>query len=100
MLSPTVDRSLLLANEKSISNCPTCGRNDIEPFLSAPDRFHGRRKQYELVRCLPAPWCGSTIRPAQMKWQIITDRTMIVRLLRREILRGGGRAGSKQFPNT
>ena len=31
--------------------CPTCGDERGEILLCAPDRYHGRRVQYELLRC-------------------------------------------------
>ena len=31
--------------------CPTCGHDGAEDFLQAPDRFHGRSRIYQLVRC-------------------------------------------------
>jgi SAM-dependent methyltransferase len=31
--------------------CPLCGGSNIEPWLKAPDRFHGRSHVYQLLRC-------------------------------------------------
>jgi SAM-dependent methyltransferase len=31
--------------------CPVCGASGAHSWLRAPDRFHGRRDQYTLVRC-------------------------------------------------
>jgi SAM-dependent methyltransferase len=31
--------------------CPVCGCDCFREFLQAPDRFHGRRKPYQLERC-------------------------------------------------
>ena len=33
------------------SSCLACGHEGAEPFLEAPDRYHGRRVPYQLVRC-------------------------------------------------
>jgi 2-polyprenyl-3-methyl-5-hydroxy-6-metoxy-1,4-benzoquinol methylase len=48
--------------------CAICGRAGELPFLAAPDRFHGRKELYELVRC-PAcslVWLANPPRPAEM----------------------------------
>jgi len=31
--------------------CPGCGGSEADECLRAPDRFHGRRKPYQLMRC-------------------------------------------------
>jgi len=31
--------------------CPACQSRNLRKFLSAPDRYHGRRETYDLVRC-------------------------------------------------
>lgn len=31
--------------------CPVCGETFAEPWLSAPDRFHGGRSPFQLLRC-------------------------------------------------
>lgn len=31
--------------------CPICAQPDPEPWLTAPDRFHGRTQRYQLLRC-------------------------------------------------
>lgn len=31
--------------------CPACGKQGADDFLQAPDRFHGRTKVYQLLRC-------------------------------------------------
>jgi SAM-dependent methyltransferase len=43
-----------LSVQKMISapgRCPICGRDGAEELLRAPDRFHGRKQLYQLVRC-------------------------------------------------
>jgi 2-polyprenyl-3-methyl-5-hydroxy-6-metoxy-1,4-benzoquinol methylase len=35
----------------ALNGCMICGHNGTEPLLRAPDRYHGRLKQYQLVRC-------------------------------------------------
>jgi SAM-dependent methyltransferase len=34
-----------------VENCPGCGRSGAREWLRAPDRLHGRREKYTLVRC-------------------------------------------------
>jgi 2-polyprenyl-3-methyl-5-hydroxy-6-metoxy-1,4-benzoquinol methylase len=36
---------------KGGSECIVCGSKQTVPFLAAPDRFHGRSRLYQLVRC-------------------------------------------------
>jgi SAM-dependent methyltransferase len=33
-------------------SCPVCGKPDPKPWLAAPDRFHGRTTQYQMLRCV------------------------------------------------
>ena len=35
----------------TVRHCPACSQNDSVVFLQAPDRFHGRQKLYQLLRC-------------------------------------------------
>jgi len=35
----------------TLASCPACGHNANGHFLQAPDRFHGRRHVYYLLRC-------------------------------------------------
>ncbi len=32
-------------------SCPVCGSNESKTWLQAPDRFHGKKIPYQLVRC-------------------------------------------------
>jgi 2-polyprenyl-3-methyl-5-hydroxy-6-metoxy-1,4-benzoquinol methylase len=36
---------------QSFEACPLCGQTGAQELLSAPDRLHGRRQNYTLVRC-------------------------------------------------
>jgi len=48
--------------------CPVCGKTEACEFLRGPDRFHGRKDQYTLVRC-PAcslVWLSHPPEPAEM----------------------------------
>jgi SAM-dependent methyltransferase len=48
--------------------CPHCGERNVENRLSAPDRFHGRRTFYTLLRCPSCSlvWLKDPPPPAQM----------------------------------
>jgi SAM-dependent methyltransferase len=48
--------------------CPVCGRNGPADFRQAPDRFHGRKQQYNLVRCgsCSLVWLENPPKPATM----------------------------------
>ena len=35
--------------------CPLCGQTGAREWLQGPDRFHGRKERYTLVRC---PGCS------------------------------------------
>ncbi len=39
------------AHEPEVTACPACQSRNLRKFLSAPDRYHGRSKMYDLVRC-------------------------------------------------
>ena len=48
--------------------CPVCGAPEAREFLHAPDRFHGRKDRYTLVRC-PAcslVWLSHPPEPSEM----------------------------------
>ena len=48
--------------------CPICGQAGAREWLRAPDRLHGRREQYTLLRC-PAcslVWLSKPPKPAEM----------------------------------
>lgn len=49
--------------------CPLCGRVDAQEWLWAPDRLHGRQKDYRLVRCLACSlvWLIDPPRPEEMQ---------------------------------
>ena len=68
MSSQIAEQSLLMANETRVPTLPGCGCVEVEPFLRAPDRFHGRRKDYELARCPSCSlvWLNDPPSPAEM----------------------------------
>ena len=48
--------------------CPICGHAGAEQWLQGPDRLHGRREKYTLVRC-PAcslVWLSNSPKPSEM----------------------------------
>jgi SAM-dependent methyltransferase len=48
--------------------CPFCGQLSAKVWLQAPDRFHGRRERYTLVRCPTCSlvWLSDPPKPAEM----------------------------------
>jgi SAM-dependent methyltransferase len=48
--------------------CPVCGRTGAQKFLQGPDRFHGRKERYTLVRCpgCSLVWLSHPPTPAEM----------------------------------
>lgn len=48
--------------------CPICGQVGPREWLRAPDRLHGRREQYTLLRCLTCSlvWLSKPPKPAEM----------------------------------
>jgi SAM-dependent methyltransferase len=48
--------------------CPGCGQMSAREWLRAPDRFHGRREQYTLLRCpvCSLVWLSNPPQPAEM----------------------------------
>jgi len=48
--------------------CPGCGRSEVDNCLQAPDRYHGRRKRYQLVRCQSCSlvWLKDPPSPSEM----------------------------------
>jgi len=53
--TPLASTSIPSKNESSPTctpgSCPLCGHSGAREWLQAPDRFHGRHKQYVLMRC-------------------------------------------------
>lgn len=51
-----------------MDHCPSCGACSPQPFLQAPDRFYGRPRMYELVRCprCRLVWLASPPAPSEM----------------------------------
>jgi SAM-dependent methyltransferase len=49
-------------------SCPACGHTGASRFLSAPDRYHGRREPYHLTRCRACSlvWLENSPRPEEM----------------------------------
>src|SRR4051812_13812630 len=50
-MSTSTQRGLERTSSSSAMGCPLCGGLSVQPWLQAPDRFHGRTTLYELVRC-------------------------------------------------
>jgi SAM-dependent methyltransferase len=54
--------------EQILEPCPVCGQAGTVEFLRGPDRFHGRREFYTLVRCpsCSVVWLSHPPEPAEM----------------------------------
>lgn len=64
-----VDRpSRPLKTGLSVDKCLSCGAHKPRIYLRAPDRYHGRTTQYELVRCASCSlvWLANPPRPEEM----------------------------------
>jgi SAM-dependent methyltransferase len=50
------------------SPCPICGKVGARPRLAAPDRFHGRKEKYTLLRCAGCSlvWLDNPPKPEEM----------------------------------
>jgi SAM-dependent methyltransferase len=50
------------------SKCPLCSGGQIVHFMTAPDRFHWRREQYNLMRCSTCSyvWLAGPPKPEEM----------------------------------
>lgn len=48
--------------------CPICGQTGARDWLAGPDRLHGRRDQYRLVRCQACSlvWLSNPPKPSEM----------------------------------
>src|SRR5215831_20225258 len=55
--------------------CPACQQGGAKPYLSAPDRFHGRSHWYELVGCSSCGlvWLDNPPVPSEMRQHYGTD---------------------------
>lgn len=51
-----------------VESCPICGQANAQEWLRAPDRFHGRREKYTLVRCQGCSmvWLTNPPKPSEM----------------------------------
>jgi SAM-dependent methyltransferase len=54
--------------DNSPEACPVCGQLGAREWLKAPDRFHGRQKNYTLLRCSACSlvWLSHPPKPAEM----------------------------------
>lgn len=72
-LDPISDQGLRANRESGPTGhcpeaCPICGRADGHEWLHAPDRLHGRRERYTLLRCLDCSlvWLSLPPKPEEM----------------------------------
>ena len=62
-------------NESHPLQCPICGHGNPHPWLTSPDRFHGRIQLYQLLRCPSCTlvWLDDPPPPAEMGRHYSTD---------------------------
>ena len=67
-ISSTHGRRKKAALDPDTRSCPICGQEDVEEWLRAPDRFHGRKQEYVLLRCRSCSvvWLWNPPRPSEM----------------------------------
>jgi SAM-dependent methyltransferase len=72
-LAPVSERGSEVYGESMLKDsnpepCPICGQADIREWLSAPDRFHGRKERYTLLRCSACSlvWLSQPPKPSEM----------------------------------
>ena len=58
----------MTAKNPALRQCPFCAETHPALFLTAPDRFHGREKEYELLRCSSCSlvWLNAPPAPPEM----------------------------------
>lgn len=63
-----VKTGAVLPNGYSTERCPVCGQSNPTEWLKAPDRLHGRRERYTLLRCTACSvvWLSNPPRPEEM----------------------------------
>lgn len=69
ILKPTIrEPETAGTGSRGIEPCPICGNAGARRWLRAPDRFHGRRQLYTLLRCpiCELVWLSHPPRPEQM----------------------------------
>lgn len=62
-------------SDRDPETCPVCGKADVRQWLQAPDRFHGRRQSYALVRCSACSlvWLRHPPQPVEMSEHYTSD---------------------------
>src|ERR1700758_2311511 len=56
------------AQNRGQESCPICSHEGTTEWLKAPDRFHGRKVKYSLVRCpgCSLVWLSNPPQPSEM----------------------------------
>ncbi len=69
---PAVQNQILL--------CPLCGTEGSRPWIKAPDRFHGRKEVFNLVRCPTCSivWLPDPPKPAEMAYHYGLDYHQLI----------------------
>lgn len=63
-----VENHLRVSEDSKQGPCPVCFQNGAREWLRAPDRLHGRRERYTLVRCPSCSlvWLSRPPKPSEM----------------------------------
>jgi SAM-dependent methyltransferase len=69
-LMDTREESRSLPTSEDHSKCPLCGVGQAVHFMTAPDRFHWRPAEYDLVRCPTCSyvWLANPPKPEEMRF--------------------------------
>jgi SAM-dependent methyltransferase len=74
-LMDTREESRSLPTAEDHSKCPLCGVGHAVHFMTAPDRFHWRPAEYDLVRCPTCShvWLANPPKPEEMGFHYSKD---------------------------
>ncbi len=86
------EEALSLQNQSDVPACPLCGGGQVVHFMTAPDRFHWRREEYNLMRCATCSyvWLASPPKPSEMWIHYSED-------YHRAIMAGGEKSASSRW---
>lgn len=71
-----------VSTEAARSRCPVCGNDKASTLVQAPDRFHGRKEIYRVLRCPSCllAWLDDPPRPEDMGYHYGSDYDRIIAL--------------------
>ena len=67
LVTPTIASRTEMMTDR-VGHCAVCGEAAALPFLEAPDRYHGRKQRYQLLRCPKCSlvWLDKPPKPQEM----------------------------------